>query len=190
MSEALKKKSFKELYKELEGLPENVVGEIINGELVATPRPAPKHARASSALGVLLCGPFDLGSNGGPGGWWILDEPQVHFIEKVVVPDIAGWRKERMPKLPETSYFELAPDWVCEVLSPSTASYDKIFKFQIYAENAVSHYWIIDPINRVLETFTLNKDKYEIGPKFGNSDKVKTPPFEEIEFNLENLWVD
>ena len=190
MGKALKNtKSFDELYKELCNLPDNVVGEIINKELVVMPRPAPKHARASSALGGLLSGPFDLG-HGGLGGWWILDEPELRFPDDVVVPDIAGWKKERMPKLPEKTQFELSPDWVCEVLSPSTASYDKISKLQIYAKNKVPYYWIVDPLNRVLEILVLDGKTYKLAFVFGKNDLVKVPPFEELEFNLGSLWAD
>ena len=189
MSEAFKEKSFEELYEELCKLPDNVVGEIINGELIVSPRPSPKHANASSMLGVKLGDPFQIGK-GGPGGWWILDEPQIHLKEQAVVPDLAGWRKDRLPKLPEKNHFELAPDWVCEVLSPSTARYDKLSKLQIYAENKVPYYWIVDPTNRVLEVFILDSGNYRIGPVFGGDDKVSAPPFEVVEFDLGDLWAE
>ena len=189
MSEALKKKSFDELYKELCDLPSNFVGEIINEELVVMPRPASKHAMASSILGGLLSGPFGLGK-GGPGGWWIIDEPELRFPYDVIVPDISGWKKERMPVYPDVTQFELSPDWVCEVLSPSTARYDKISKLKIYAENKVPYYWIVDPLNRVLEIFTLDKKTYKLAFVFGKNDLVKAPPFEELEFDLGNLWTD
>ena len=189
MSKALKKKSFDELYKELCDLPSNVVGEILNEELVVMPRPAFIHARASSALGALIGGPFDLGS-GGPGGWWILNEPELHFSDDVVVPNIAGWKKERLQNPSEMKVFKVSPDWVCEVLSPSTARHDKISKLKIYAENKVPYYWIVDPLNRVLEIFTLDKKTYKLAFAFGKNDLVKTPPFEESEFNLGSLWTD
>lgn len=110
----------RDLYRELPDLPENMVGEIIDGGLYSQPRPSPRHSLASSSLGDELVSPFQKG-RGGPGGWWILDEPEIHLDRQVMVPDIAGWKKDRLPQLPETAWFELAPDWVCEVLSPSTA---------------------------------------------------------------------
>ena len=187
---AVKKiKSFDELYKELCDLPDNVVGEIINEELVVMPRPAPKHARASSSLGSKIFDSYDEG-NGGPGGWWIFFEPEMHFLDDVIVPDIAGWKKERMPKLPEEAYFSLSPDWVCEVLSPSTARYDKISKFKIYEENKIPYYWIVDPLNRVLEIFELDQKNYKLVFVFDQNSLVKAPPFEELEFNLGSLWAD
>ena len=191
MGKALKKiKSFDELYKELCDLPDNVVGEILKGELVVSPRPAFIHARASSIIGMLIGGPFDLGKDG-PGGWWILDEPELHFPDDVVVPDIAGWKRERLQDPSKMKVFEVSPDWVCEVLSPSTARQDKISKLQIYAENKVPHYWIVDPLNRVLEILILDGKTYKLAFVFGKDDDVKkAPPFEELEFNLGSLWAD
>lgn len=112
-------------YSDLRGVPDHLVAEIVDGELVTSPRRAPRHARASSSLGGELYGPFDRGG-GGPGGWVILDEPELHLSGDALVPDLGGWRRERMPSLPEVTAFELAPDWVCEVLSPSTAPLDRI----------------------------------------------------------------
>ena len=119
-------------------------------KLYATPRPSPRHARASSSLGVTLGGPFDHG-RGGPGGWYLLDEPELHLAADVVVPDLAGWRRERLPALPTDAYIALAPKWVCEILSPSTASTDRVRKLRIYARERVSHAWLIDPLARTLE---------------------------------------
>jgi len=189
MSEVLKKKTFEQLYNELCALPENVVGEIVNGELIVSPRPASKHARASSSLGSKIFDSYDEG-NTGPGGWWILDEPEIRLTEDVVVPDIAGWKRERMPVYPDVAQFELSPDWVCEVLSPSTARHDKISKLQLYAENKVPYYWIVDPLNRVLEVLILDGKTYKLGFVFGKDDDVKAPPFNELEFNLGSLWAN
>src|SRR5436305_207687 len=119
-------------YADIEALPEHLTGEILDGELFVSPRPAPPHAEASSALGVILGGPFRFG-RGGPGGWRILDEPELHLGGDVVVPDLAGWRLERMPALPKIAWFELAPDSVCEVLSPSTVVHDRHRKLAFYA---------------------------------------------------------
>ena len=127
-------KPLKTVYEQFLATPSHLVAEIIRGVLVTQPRPAPRHARAASVLGVRLGGPFDLGE-GGPGGRVILDEPEVHLGEHVLVPDLAGWRRERLPALPETAYFELAPDWVCEVLSPGTQAIDRADKMPIYADH-------------------------------------------------------
>ena len=141
-------------YADIEALPPHVTGEILYGVLHSHPRPAPRHSMAASVLGAEMIGPFQKG-RGGPGGWIILDEPELHLGPHVVVPDIAGWRRERMPKLPETAYFETAPDWVCGVLSPSTARIDRTDKLAIYAADGVGHCWLVDPDARTLEVMAL-----------------------------------
>lgn len=175
-------------YADIEALPSNVVGEILFGALHTHPRPAPRHARASSVLGIELGGPFDRGRNG-PGGWIILDEPELHLGPHVIVPDIAGWRRERMPKLPDTAYFETPPDWVCEVLSPSTQQVDRTDKLAVYAKFGVGHAWYVDPIARTLEVFALSDGgKWVIAATFKDDDAVTAPPFEVHTFNLGALW--
>src|SRR5438477_493356 len=106
-------------YDDLLRLPENMVGEIIEGELIATPRPAPPHAFAGGQIAADIAGTFGRSGNG-PGGWIILVEPELHFGDDVVVPDFAGWRRERMPKLPSTAAIEVAPDWVCSIVTSSS----------------------------------------------------------------------
>lgn len=139
-------------YEDLFDLPEHLVGEILNGRLITHPRPAPKHALAYSNLGDELVGPFHKG-RGGPGGWWILDEPQIHIGGDIVVPDLAGWRRERMVRLPQTAWFELAPDWVAEILAPATARFDRTEKLPLYARWGVMHVWLVDPELRTLEAY-------------------------------------
>ncbi|MCX7089571.1 MAG: Uma2 family endonuclease [Methylococcales bacterium] len=176
-------------YQDLCNIPEHFVAEIINGSLYAQPRPAPRHARASSSLGDELVSPFDKGRNG-PGGWWILDEPEVHLWTDIVVPDIAGWRRERMPSLPETAYFELAPDWVCEVLSPGTARQDRALKMPLYARHGVQHIWLVDPLLRTLEVFENTAAGWLLLQVLENDNAVSLPPFEAISFSLAALWAD
>ena len=139
-------------YEDLFEVPDNLVAEIIYGHLYTSPRPAPRHARASSILGAKVTDPYDVG-NGGPGGWWIIIEPEVHFIRdtEVLVPDIAGWRRQRMPDIPRDHRFEVVPDWVCEILSPSTAGKDREIKLPIYAHYGVQYVWLVDPLARTLE---------------------------------------
>lgn len=131
-------------YADLEAVPPHLVAEIIDGALYTHPRPRPRHAHAYSRLGVLVGSKFDLGE-GGPGGWIILDEPELHLGDDVVVPDIAGWRRGRMPRLPEEAFFTLPPDWVCEILSPSTERLDRTAKRDIYACRGVRHLWLVNP---------------------------------------------
>jgi len=134
-------------YDDLVALPDNMVAEIVGGELHASPRPAPRHAMAEGAIGALIAPPFHFG-RGGPGGWWILPEPELHLGADVLVPDYAGWRRTRMPSVPATAYFPLAPDWVCEIISPSTAALDRARKVAIYARERIGHAWLVDPIAR------------------------------------------
>jgi Uma2 family endonuclease len=166
-----------------------MVAEIVRGALHLQPRPAPRHARAASILGGEVVGPFDQG-RGGPGGWWILDEPEIHFGPDVLVPDLAGWRRERMPALPETAWFALAPDWVCEVLSPGTRQLDLTDKRDIYGANGVGHLWLIDPLARTLEAFTLRDGTWVLIAALRADAEVQVPPFDAIIFSLSALWAD
>jgi len=179
----------KATYEDLLQVPEHLVAEIINGRLVTHPRPRPLHARASSSLGDELVSPFDKG-RGGPGGWWILDEPELHLGEDVLVPDLAGWRREHMPSLPETAWFELAPDWVCEVLSPNTARIDRVEKLPKYAAAGVSHASLVDPDIRTLEAYENREGNWLLLAAFENDDRVRIAPFDAIEIELGLLWAD
>ncbi len=175
-------------YEDLLALPEHMVGQIIAGELIASPRPASDHATASSALGGELYGPFQRG-RGGPGGWWIVDEPELHLGKDVLVPDLAGWRQTRMPIMPRVPYFSLAPDWVCEVLSPSTAALDRVRKKHIYAREGVEFVWLIDPVGRTLEAFQLRESRWLQLGAWGGEDRVRAAPFDAIELELSALWL-
>jgi Uma2 family endonuclease len=174
-------------YEDLLAVPGHLVAEILNGVLITQPRPASLHARASSRLGIDLGGPFDRGK-GGPGGWIILDEPELHLHGEVVVPDLVGWRRTRMPELPDASAFELAPDWVCEVLSPSTAGIDRAEKMPIYARERVSHAWLVDPIAKTLEAFRLEDARWVVLGTWREDAKLRVEPFAEVELELAGLW--
>lgn len=176
-------------YQDIIDLPENVIGEIILGTLVTQPRPTPKHALAASSLGSMVFNAYDRKSSDGPGGCWILDEPECHLDLDVVVPDIAGWRQSTMPELPEASWFEIAPDWVCEVISPSTHRYDRTVKRDIYAHNHVAHYWIVDPVERLIEVFELVDGRWVLVTTVQDDMSVSLAPFEQMPFELSRLWV-
>ena len=175
-------------YEDLFDLPENVVGEIIAGELHTHPRPAPAHARASSALGIKVGSPFDQG--GGPGGWWILDEPELHLGSDILVPDLAGWRRARLPTLPKTAWFEVAPDWTCEVLSPATARTDRVLKLPRYAAAGVAHCWLVDPDDRTLEAYANQDGRWLLLGTWGSTDQAAIDPFAAVTIDLSGLWVD
>lgn len=174
-------------YADILALPPHVVGEILFGVLRTHPRPTPRHGRASSQIGYELMGPFDRGM-GGPGGWVFIDEPELHLAEHVLVPDIAGWRRERLPALPDTAYFETAPDWVCEVLSPATQRFDRTDKLKIYAGFGVEYAWYVDPIAQTLEVLVRQDSKWLIAAAFKDSERVCAPPFEAHNFPLDVLW--
>jgi len=176
-------------YDDLVALPENVVGEIVEGELHASPRPAPRHANAGAVVGGRLVPPFHEG-RGGPGGWWILYEPELRLAADVLVPDWAGWRRSRLPALPTTAWFALAPDWACEILSPSTAALDRARKLAVYAREGVAHLWLIDPIARTLEVLGLERGRWTIISIHAGDDTVRGDPFPEVEMDLAALWVD
>ncbi len=184
MSEPAKKRA---TYEDLLAVPDHKVAELLNGELVISPRPASLHARAESTLGIELSGPFDLGRNG-PGGWIILDEPELHFREDVLVPDVAGWLRTRMPELLDTPAFELAPDWLCEVLSSSTEARDRADKLPIYAREHVTHVWFVDPHARTLEVLRLDGATFRVIATWRDEAKLRAEPFEAIELELAVLW--
>lgn len=174
-------------YDDLVSLPRNVVGEIIGGELHTQPRPGGPHAAVASLLGMVLGNPFHRGS-GGPGGWIILDEPELHLGPDILVPDLAGWRRTRMPEVPDTAAFDLAPDWVAEVLAPSTAALDRVQKLPIYARENVSHVWLIDPRLQTLEAFALSGARYQLLGAWRGTESARVAPFEELELELAALW--
>ena len=174
-------------YQDVLAAPAHQVAEIIDGTLYTHPRPAPAHAVASTVLGGELGPPFHRGHNG-PGGWWIVFEPELHLGEEVMVPDLAGWRRERMPELPDTAYFTLAPDWVCEVLSESTRRHDLHEKRPIYAREGVPYLWLVDPTDRALEAFELHNGQWLLIASAKDDEAVSIRPFEAITFNLGDLW--
>lgn len=177
------------LYEAYQKVPERQHAEIIRGTLYVLPRPSPPHANAASVLGGELNGPFQRG-RGGPGGWWILDEPELHLIElEPMVPDLAGWRVERMPALPNTAYFSLAPDWVCEVLSKSTESIDRNEKLPLYAAHGVEHVWLVDPIAKTLEVHAHPEaGRWREIRVYQGEVRIRVAPFEAIELELDALW--
>jgi Uma2 family endonuclease len=177
-------------YADLLEVPEHLVAEIIDGELITSPRPAPPHALAASALGSAIFDRFS-GPPGGPeapGGWWILYEPELHFGDDVLVPDLAGWRRERMPTFPDVAAFELAPDWVCEVISPSTARTDRGRKLRVYAREGVAHLWLVDPLARVIEVYRLEGGRWVVVATHAGSEPLVATPFEAVALDVRRWW--
>jgi Uma2 family endonuclease len=180
----------KAVYEDLYDLPENMTGEIIEGEIHAFPRPHYRHGRVAYRLNVRIGAPYDLGDGGGPGGWVFVVEPEVMLGENLLVPDVAGWQLERLPKLPQKNWSTVPPDWVCEILSPNTRGHDRIKKMPIYGQYGVKHAWLIDPVERTLEVFQLDGGRWVAIGFYGGKDIVRAEPFVEAEINLGDFWME
>lgn len=177
-------------YEDLLQVPDNLVAEIVDSELITSPRPASAHALATGVIHQEI-GPFSrrLGGGGGPGGWWILFEPELHLGTDILVPDLAGWRRERMPVLHDVPYFDMAPDWVCEVLSTSTARIDRTRKKPIYARERVSHLWLVDPSVHTLEVYRLDGGRWVDVGAYGGAEVIRAEPFAAIEMDMSQWWL-
>lgn len=176
-------------YQDVLDAPPNMVAELIRGALHLHPRPALPHGFTGSSLGMEIGGPFQKG-RGGPGGWWIVFEPELHLGDEIVVPDLAGWLRERMPRFPRTAYTSIAPNWVCEVLSPSTRNTDRTDKRDIYGEHGVQWMWLVDPDDRTLEAFERRPEGWLLLGTLEGYVEVRLPPFDAVGFPLVALWPD
>jgi Uma2 family endonuclease len=179
-------------YEDVLAAPRHMVAEVVAGVLHTQPRPAVPHARAASRLGAELEGPFGKG-RGGPGDWVLLDEPELHLGPEpdIVVPDLAGWRRERMPRVPmQAAFISLVPDWVCEVVSPSTQAFDRSEKMDLYAREGVRHLWLVDPLARLLEVWRLERERWLRVGTWRDDAHVRAEPFEVFELELGALWAD
>jgi Uma2 family endonuclease len=176
------------IYEELRAVPSHLVAEIIGGRLVTHPLPALRHSAASAVLIRKLVGPFQDDPDG-PGGWVFFNEPELHLGEDVVVPDVAGWRRQRLTTPADSAWIEVAPDWMCEILSDSTERRDRTVKMRIYAGAGVSHIWLIDPRQQLLEALELNgKGLWTVTGSWSSDDEVRAAPFDAVSFSLAGLW--
>jgi Uma2 family endonuclease len=178
-------------YADLEALPERYLGQIIDGTLHAQAQPAYPHQRAATRLSVLLGQVFDRspGGPGGPGGWWFLHEPELHFGADVLVPDIAGWRRERMPQVPDVPWTDLAPDWLCEILSPSTEHLDRGPKLDIYHRAGVRHAWLVEPAGRQIEVLQRGEEGWRVVAAASGDGAARLEPFAALPLLLGDLWL-
>jgi Uma2 family endonuclease len=167
--------------------PDALIAEVVDGDLYTSPRPAPRHSQASIAVATELNGPFHLG-RGGPGGWLILFEPELHLGEDILVPDLAAWKRDRLPEAPDQAYIDVAPDWVCEVLSPSTESLDRARKLPLYASQGVEHAWLVNPATRTLEVYRRQADAWLLLLTAAEDARVRAEPFGAVELDLSLIW--
>jgi len=174
-------------YQDVLEAPEDMIAEIIGDELHLQPRPAPRHSDAQAGLIEVLRGPYRRGI-AGPGRWILLVEPEVHVDKEVLVPDLAGWHMARLPTVPDCPFIDIAPNWVCEILSPSTRAKDVGPKRETYARVGVNNLWHVDPSVLTLETFELQAGRWLVGPTFRDSEPVRAAPFADVEFALDALW--
>jgi Uma2 family endonuclease len=174
-------------YADLEAVSDHLIAEILDGELYTTPRPRARHAMAASEIGGDLVPPFGRG-RGGPGGWWLLDEPELHLQRDVVVPDLAGWRRERLPSIPDEGALTLRPDWVCEVLSSSTERTDRAVKLPIYAREGVPYVWLVNPSSETLEILELDAGRGVLLATHAGDAIVRAEPFDQIAIEICRWW--
>lgn len=186
MPEAARKRA---AYEDLFGIPENMTGQIVDGELIATPRPSRKHVAAASHLGGKLIPSYRFGEGGGLGGRVILVEPEIGFGGDIFVSDLAGWKSDRFPEEEPHNWISVVPDWVCEVLSPGAASVDKVRKMPIYARYGVPYFWLVDPVEETLDAFRLEAGRWVLTGLYAKRDKVRADPFPEVEIDLGLLWL-
>lgn len=178
-------------YGDLLALADDVRAEIFGGRIVTAPAPLPKHSRAQRALGSFVGRPFDDDDGfGGPGGWWIFVEVDVQLgPHDVVRPDLAGWRRQRLPDPGDRRPIDVAPNWVCEILSPSTAARDRVEKRKLYADHGIEHYWIVDVDARTLEAFELSAGRWVLVDSYDETATARIPPFDAVELVIDRLFL-
>jgi Uma2 family endonuclease len=175
-------------YADVLAAPPQRVAELLDGTLYTQPRPRLRQAYAASRLGGKLETPFGTGAQG-PGDWILLDEPELHLASDVVVPDLAGWRRSTLPELPDEAYLTVRPDWMCEVLSPSTQRTDRVLKLSLYRREAVPYVWLLDPAAKTLEILRLDGASYRLLDTFADDARVRAEPFDASELELAALWL-
>jgi Uma2 family endonuclease len=178
-------------YADLLALPDDVKAEILAGEIVTAPAPLPRHSHVQGSARRFLGGPFqDDDGRGGPGGWWIFVEVDIALgAHDIVRPDLAGWRKARLPRPGPVRPIEVPPDWICEVLSRSTASRDRVKKRNLYARAGIAHYWLIDPEARILEALALRDGTWVESGVYDETSSARIPPFEAVELEVGRLFL-
>lgn len=174
-------------YQDVLAAPERMIAEIIDGDLHTSPRLSPLHAHAKTAIGSTVFSAFSR-ETAASARWVVLNGPEIHFRDDILVPDIAGWRRERMPERPSEPYITVYPDWVCEVQSPSTVRMDRVHKKRIYAREGVQYMWLVDPEAETLEVLVRSGDLWQEVGLYSGDDKARAVPFDAIELDLSRWW--
>jgi Uma2 family endonuclease len=183
-----KQKPKQATYRDVLNAPDTMVAEVVQGDLYLSPRPGKAHGHAETRLGTLLDGPFGIG-RGGPGGWIIITEPELHLGAEIVVPDLAGWRRDRAPMVGDEPFFTVVPDWVCEIVSPRTGRLDRVKKVPLYAAKQVPYVWIIDPGQRSLEVFRNESGRLSLISTHSDQEEARAEPFGDVPLELKLLWL-
>jgi Uma2 family endonuclease len=173
---------------DLDALPPGIVGEIIDGVLYTMTKPRMRHQRTTARICGKLSDPFDEG-NGGPGGWWIVAEPGIELPNTPEIsPDVAGWRRERMPEMPGDEPIRVVPDWTCEILSKTTRRHDLEVKMPYYAKVGVAYHWLVDLEARVLTAYRLDFSEWRVIGTYSNETEARIPPFAAVPLNVASWW--
>jgi Uma2 family endonuclease len=174
-------------YDDLRAVPDRLIAEIIDGNLHVSPHPSVRHCLAQSVL-IGVVGSFSNPVGAALGGWWILFQPEVHLGDDVLVPDVVGWRRERLPAMPDAPWMTLPPDWVCEVLTPDTEQMDRVDKLRIYRQAGVGHAWLVKPEIGTLEVYRRADGGWTLVGTHGDEGLVRLEPFDALEWELSRLW--
>jgi Uma2 family endonuclease len=166
--------------------------EVIDGELVRKAAPSGPHGRAQSRVVAKIGGPYDRRPGGrAPGGWWIVTEVEIELeVRQVYRPDVTGWRRERLPELPDQTPITVRPDWVCEILSESNARNDLVRKMRGYHRAGVPHYWIVDPREQTLTVYRWTAEGFLLALAAERHERVRAEPFADIELFVGSLFGD
>jgi Uma2 family endonuclease len=168
--------------------PEERRLEVIDGVAEEKAAPGFNHALVVNQLGGIVGQAFGRKGRGGPGGWWITNDPDIELSSlDLVRPDVAGWRRERMPERPVVRPVTVAPDWICEILSPSNRKRDLVDKHNLYHRHGVSHYWQVDPEAQTLTVLGHEPDGYKVLLVASGLQPVRAAPFEQLEFSVAEL---